>query len=339
MPEAIRERSREQLLRSRSPSPERETINGGTGVFGSHQNGSMNSSEQLMPVSGLEILDRLGRRAQQTVEALLGRSGVRYEDINAGGGAFFVGWNKWQWEPVPDDAQPLVGAARHAHDELRDYAAMIFQAGAPDRTDTVDDISEWLLRLIEQPNGSYPQGAPASSIEKITSLVGPRIDEFLGEAARLPTAHGADERLLVADTSALLDRPDLQEWKLDGGPWTVVLVPQVLSELDERKRDPRTADAAQKVIRQIEEFDRRGDTFAGVPLSGKLRLREVAQSPDMSRALPWLRSDTPDDLIIATALELVARDLQGRVAVLASDRNVRNKARMAGLTTLATSQL
>jgi hypothetical protein len=252
---------------------------------------------------------------------------------------FFVGWNKWQWEPVPDDAQPLVGAARHAHDELRDYAAMIFQAGAPDRTDTVDGISKWLLRLIEQPNGAYPQGAPASSIEKITSLVGPRIDEFLVEAARLPTAHGADERLLVADTSALLDRPDLQDWKLDGGPWTVVLVPQVLSELDERKRDPRTADAAQKVIRQIEEFDRRGDTFAGVPLSGKLRLREIAQSPDMPRTLLWLRSDTPDDLIIATALELVARGLRGRVAVLASDRNVRNKARMAGLTTLATSQL
>lgn len=44
--------------------------------------GSMNSSEQFVPVSGLEILDRLGRQVQQTVEALLGRSTVRYEDIN-----------------------------------------------------------------------------------------------------------------------------------------------------------------------------------------------------------------------------------------------------------------
>jgi hypothetical protein len=210
---------------------------------------AMDSSKQLSPASGLEILERLARATQQAVETLLGRSGVRYEDINAGGGMFFIGWNKWQWEPVPDDVQPLVGAARHAHDELRDYAAMIFRAGAPDRIDTVDDISEWLLRLIEQPNGTYPQGAPDSSIEKITSLVSPRIDEFLAEAARLPTAHGADERLLVADTSALLDRPDLQDWKLDSGPWTVVLVPQVLSELDERKRDPRTAEAAQSTTR------------------------------------------------------------------------------------------
>src|SRR6185312_5241783 len=118
-----------------------------------------------------------------------------------------------------------------------------------------------------------------------------------------PTAHGADERLLVADTSTLLDRPDLQDWRLDGGAWTVVLVPQVLSELDERKRDTRTAEAAQKVIRQIDEFGRRGDTFAGVPLAGKLRLREVPRSPDMAATLPWLRADTPDDVIVAAALE------------------------------------
>lgn len=29
------------------------------------------------------------------------------------------------------------------------------------------------------------------------------------------------ERLLIADTSALLDRPHLQEWKLDEGPRTL----------------------------------------------------------------------------------------------------------------------
>lgn len=289
--------------------------------------------------SGLDILNRQARDVQVAVEALLNSSAVRYEDINASGGMFFVGWNVWQWQPLPDEAQPLVGEARRAHDELCSFAEIVFQAGAPDRTETVSQLSQWLLRRIEQPNGTMPHGAPDSSIEKIIARVGPTLEEFLVDAARLPTAHGADERLLVADTSALLDRPDLQDWKLDGGAWTVVLVPQVLSELDERKRDPRTADAAQKVIRQIDEFDRRGDTFTGVPLAGKLSLREVPRSPDMAATLTWLRADTPDDLIIGAAIELVTRDLRGRVAVLASDRNVCNKARLAGLTTIATSQL
>lgn len=109
----------------------------------------------------------------------------------------------------------------------------------------------------------------------------------------------------------------------------MVLVPQVLAELDEKKRDPRVAEAADKVIRQLDEFGRRGDTFAGVPLAGRLRLREMAVGPDMARTLPWLHADTPDDRIVASALELVLRDLRGRVALLASDRNVRNKARLA----------
>jgi predicted ribonuclease YlaK len=114
---------------------------------------------------------------------------------------------------------------------------------------------------------------------------------------------------------------------------------QVRSELDDIKPDARTADAAQKPIRQIDEFGRRGDTFAGVPLAGKLSMREVPQSSDMSAPLPWLRADTPDDVIVASALEILMRDLRGRVAVLASDRNVRNKARLAGLATIATGQL
>jgi PIN domain len=289
--------------------------------------------------NGLDILDRLAGDTRAAVEALLEISALRYDDINAQGGAFFVGWNVWQWQPLPDEAQPLVGAARRAHDELFSFAEIVFRAGAPDRAETVTELSQWLLRLIEQPNGTLPNGAPGSSIEQIIEGVGPALDAFLVDVARLPTAHGADERLLVADTSALLDRPDLQNWTLDGGAWTMVLVPQVVSELDDRKRDLRTADAAQKVIRQIDEFDRRGDTFSGVPLAGKLRLREVPRSPDMAATLPWLRADTPDDLIVAAALELVTRDLRGRVAVIASDRNVRNKARLAGLTTIATSQL
>jgi predicted ribonuclease YlaK len=131
----------------------------------------------------------------------------------------------------------------------------------------------------------------------------------------------------------------MQDWKLDHGAWTVVLVPQVLAELDEKKRDPRVAQAADKVIRQLDGFDRRGDTFTGVPLAGRLRVREVAVGPDMERPLPWLRADTPDDRIIASALELVLRNLRGRVALLASDRNVRNKARLAGLSIVRTDQL
>lgn len=76
-----------------------------------------------------------------------------------------------------------------------------------------------------------------------------------------------------------------------------------------------------------------------MPLSGKLRVRELTRSPDMARTLPWLRPDTPDDVILASALELRWLDLTSRIAVAASDRNVRNKARLAGLGVIRTADL
>lgn len=160
------------------------------------------------------------------------------------------------------------------------------------------------------------------------------LDKYLGVLRSLPTAQGKGERLLVADTSALLERPNLQDWQLDGERWTLVALPQVLSELDERKRDPKTRDAALKVSRQIEELDRRGDTFSGVPLADKLSYQDIAITADMGSTLPWLWADVPDDVIIAGALELAWQDLTARVAMIADDRNVRNKARLAGLTVL-----
>lgn len=220
-------------------------------------------TEPLQPASGLEILERLAHRARDAVRALLGRSAVRYEDINADGGLVFIGWNVWQWESLSDEAQPIAGAARRAHDDLVAFARVVFTAGAPDRIAAVEQLSDWLLRLVEQPNGSLPHGAPSGDVNEIAANVGSRIDDFLGEAAKLPTAHGKDERLLVADTSALLDRPLMQDWKIDGGPWTVVLVPQVLAELDDKKRDPRV------LMPPPKSFDNStSSTAAATPSSG-----------------------------------------------------------------------
>jgi hypothetical protein len=57
--------------------------------------------------SGLDILEHQARDVQTAVEALLKRSALRYEDVNASGGMVFIGWNVWQWQTLPDEAQPL----------------------------------------------------------------------------------------------------------------------------------------------------------------------------------------------------------------------------------------
>lgn len=174
-------------------------------------------------------------------------SGVRHDNINAGGGIFFVGWNDWQSNPLPDEAAPAVGAARSALKQSREFSASAAR-DAPDRLSELLEVEHTFECLIEQPNGSLPDGAPGSNIEKIRALLATRLEKHAAVVRRLPTAHGAGERLLVPDTSALLDRPDLQSWTVDGNAWTVVFTPQVLSELDERKRDSRTREEAQKAF-------------------------------------------------------------------------------------------
>jgi len=291
------------------------------------------------PRSGLDHLHALIGDARQRLHALVELSTVSYDDVNASGGAFFIGWNKWQWGPLPADAQPHVGFARKAVERLTEFAEAATAAAAPDRLEGLRATARVFMRVIEQPNGSLPNGAPGRDRAEIASKIDKQLDDYRDTLGVLPSAHGGDERLLVADTSALLDRPDLQNWRIDGSTWTVVLMPTVLSELDERKRDPRTRDAAQTVIRQIEEFDRRGDTLTGVPLSGNLQFREIPVTPDMSRTLPWLRSDVADDVIVAGALELTWADLTAQIALAASDRNVRNKARLAGLGVVKPTEL
>jgi len=292
--------------------------------------------DEVLPPSGLDRFDQLLDQLREALDELFDLSGTHYNDINRNSDFVVIGWNPWRWNPLPVKAAPKVGAARDAFHKLKELATTATR-NAPDRAKELEKLETDFDALIEQPDTWT--GAPKADVEQIRSYADERIKTYREVIRQLPTARGSGEKLLVADTSALLDYPNLQEWRLDGSPWTLILLPQVLSELDERKRDQRTRDAAQRVINQVEDFDRRGDTFVGVPLAGNLSVREVPMSPNMNETLPWLRAEVPDDMIIAGALELALRDLTTRVVVTASDRNIRNKARLAGLGIVRPSDL
>jgi hypothetical protein len=282
--------------------------------------------------SGLEMLEQRVEALSRALGELLDLSGIHYNDVNRGrSGIYVVGWNSWRWDPLPPEAAPRVGAARKALAQLVDLGDRCAR-DAPDRAKELEKVRKQFEVVVEQPDTST--GAPKGTVDEVRKLVDGLADEFRAVVRRLPAAHGPEDLVLVPDTSALLDHPDLHEWTLDGRPWVITFVPQVLSELDERKRDPRTRDAARKVINLIDELDRRGDLFEGVRLAGSLTAKEVAVSPDMDETLSWLRRDVPDDVIVASALSLSWENLACRIAVTASDRNVRNKARMAGLATM-----
>jgi hypothetical protein len=173
-------------------------------------------------------------------------------------------------------------------------------------------------------------GAGNRSLEEWHAKVDEALDAQVALLAALPTARNPPRRLLIADTNTFLTHGDIERWALDGEAWTLIAVPQVVRELDDKKLDPRLKDKAQSAIRRFKEYGRRGDTLRGtVKIAGKLSFSEVALEPDMDRALPWLRADSPDDRLLASVIEIMWRELASSVALVTGDRNLQNKARYA----------
>ena len=133
----------------------------------------------------------------------------------------------------------------------------------------------------------------------------------------------------MPDTNALIHKPELESWQLGPGRWTLVFLPQVVRELDQKKMDSRIGAKAEAVIGRLKEYGRRGDTFDGVRLAGEVWVREVAIDADMSETVRWLRAGHADDELLASALELRWCDLRADLQVVTRDRNMQNKARLA----------
>ncbi|MBI5310676.1 MAG: hypothetical protein HZB14_06575 [Actinobacteria bacterium] len=261
-----------------------------------------------------------------------------FEDINARpNGVIIVGWNSNRWTPLEQPAQAPLGVARKASDEFARLASHAVQSSEPRRLDQLEKALIPLRRVLEQDNGS--RGAPGASVESIKESVENAVAQVVTIVENLPTANYHGGRFIVPDTNAFLWQPDVSLWDT-GGPVTLVIVPQVIQELDRLKtRDGSVGPKATKIINQLNEFDRRGNTLEGVKVAGDLWLREIAIQPSFESVPPWLDSSSADDQIIASALELGFADLTAQVAVVTRDRNMKNRCRMAQLEVVPIDEL
>lgn len=137
--------------------------------------------------------------------------------------------------------------------------------------------------------------------------------------------------LLVPDTNALLWAPALEAWEWAEFPrFTMVIVPTVPRELDSLKINHRNEDVrnkAERLIRQLNEYRRRGDVTRGVPLlSGRSELRACPVEPNVRETLPWLDPDNDDDRLLASAIEVMRANLNSPVVIVTRDVNLSVKA-------------
>ena len=117
--------------------------------------------------------------------------------------------------------------------------------------------------------------------------------------------------------------------------FTIVLLPVVLSELDSLKinhKNQTVRDKAERLIRQIKEYRRRGSLSEGVTIKrDSIILRTIAKEPVMADTLPWLQIDNNDDRLISHFIEVMRHYLHSKVLLITRDINLQNKMEYARL--------
>jgi hypothetical protein len=275
-------------------------------------------------------LDGIGR----DLVALLDISTIRYVNPNTrDSSVFFVGAADWGWGPSDDEQRRARIALSQAYSSWWARFQTLFDGIPPETKEAVKAESAFLVRWIDRGDGwdhAIPQTIPEAKKVAMTRLA------VLRDAVRLLGGHGANKLIVVPDTSALVDAPDLA-WYADAvesKTFTVHLLPKVISELDDLKDTAKTQeirDRARGVIRRIKGLRDHGNLTGGVNLTRTIRVVAETHEPEFSRLPGWLNPDVPDDRIIAGALEVQARHPSSVVVFVASDLNIQNKAEVAGI--------
>lgn len=140
--------------------------------------------------------------------------------------------------------------------------------------------------------------------------------------------------MVIPDTNAIVGNPDPADFRTlaGGGSFTFLLLPTVLSELDQLKNNHRNEafrEKVKKVITRIKGWGKQGSLLEGVTVNKNITVKAVANDPKMEHALSWLDSEIMDDRIVASVMEIQAAMPTADVMLVTGDINLLNKAQAA----------
>jgi rRNA-processing protein FCF1 len=279
--------------------------------------------------SRLGTIGLLAEQSRGSLSELIAASGIERTVTNdPSSSVVFIPLHPWRWKQLPAEHRPLQGCAKEDAERLLETCRVSLAAAGPEHLEEFDKLAETVRRIYVR--GSKSSGPLAEGLVKNAELVNDALDAVLQLIDALPGAHGAEELLVVPDTNALIQDPDIENWQTGSEACTIVIVSQVQAELDRMKvGSGAVAEKAKSLIRKFKEYSRRGNTLVGVPLSGPRSFKEIAISPDLANAPSWLSPADPDDRILAATLDLAASSLTARVVLVTRDRGLQNKARSA----------
>jgi hypothetical protein len=215
-------------------------------------------------------LSVLAREVEAAIADLLEVSSIRERFPDDGGPVVVITPHPWGWQPLADDAIPRLRRARDLVNRWRREGVAVLRAIARELEHDFAERLPALEAIVDRSQRSH--GPSARTIDQV---LGHARDALTRQRetlrlAGVPLEGDPSETLLVPDTNGLYANPYLTEWQ-GNEKAIVVIIPQVNRELDKHKNESGASARKQKaelVIRQFEDFARRGDTLTGVPIAG-----------------------------------------------------------------------
>lgn len=262
--------------------------------------------------------------------AELGAESDLYSLVEPGDG--FITTKPYAFRELSASGYQIQARVREEAEHFFSLVKNLFRSQPKDVMQDVERAEKLVLVLVDQKREGY------SSVESLTRAINNGIQGVVELLSRVYDP-GAGTPILVPDTNALIYNPIFTDWIYpDLGEFILIVTPTVLSELDQLKvvhRVDGVREKTEKIVRQLQEFRRRGSLRDGVPIvKGKSSLRSMAAEPSMADSLGWLDSENADDRIIASTIEIIRRNPSSPVALVTRDINLQNKADHARLPTL-----
>ena len=233
------------------------------------------------------------------------------------------------WKPLGQDGLRLQSRIRQEFDRFLATLRALLRMQPSHVQETIAENARVIHEIIDQQGLTWIKTTD-EAVQKFDTAVDGLVEQVAG-------LHDGSEgnHIYVPDTNALCYNPQLDEWTVDESPiFTLVLMPTVLSELDQLKVNHRNEDFRQKaegLIRRIKGYRSRGRLSDGVTLrTGRSTLKTIAVEPKLEESLPWLDANNNDDRLLAGLLEVMRLHPRCPVLLVTRDINLQNKAEYAG---------
>ena len=210
-----------------------------------------------------------------------------------------------------------------------EHVRLLFLGATNEVAEQINETDTFVTDWIQK---EYIWDVP-ESVEEAKAVFSRRIQSFV-ELLQMLESPRQRRIIVVPDTNALISCSGFANYQIVAGQpdFTLVIMPTVLSELDQLKttaRDNEFREKVKSIITRIKGLRVQGSLIEGVIINKTVTVRMEAREPDFGHTLSWLDSGNNDDRIVASILEMQREEPSAVVILSTGDINLQNKAEMA----------